>query len=48
METGNVNPDVDATQISPAEPTGSAVAQAPVMELIVVYGSLFPAAVMPS
>jgi hypothetical protein len=45
---GSWNPDVDATQISPVEPIGSAVAQAPVMELIVVDGSLFPEAIMPS
>jgi hypothetical protein len=36
MEIGILNPDVEATQISPEDPIGNDDEQAPVMELMVV------------
>jgi hypothetical protein len=45
---GMLNPDVELTQISPAEPIGNEDEQEPVIELMVVDGSVLLAAVIPS
>jgi hypothetical protein len=43
-----LNPDVELTQISPVEPIGNEDEQEPVIELMVVDGSVLFAAVIPS